>query len=110
MPIPIPEIIQTPPIPAKIFDILWIYNLSIFCPNTSRGTVKISCLPMSSSTGELGTSEQLITIQTDDLFQAVHQVPEVAVAFQAVINSVAPLREWIAARNAPPEPTPESPT
>jgi hypothetical protein len=103
MPIPIPEIIETPMIPAKTFDILWIYNLSIFCPTTSKGTVKISCLPMSSATGELGTHEQLITVQTDDLFQAVSQVPEIAIAFQAVINSVAPLQAWLAAKNTPSE-------
>lgn len=107
MPIPIPEIIQTPPIPAKTFDILWIYNLAIFCPTTSKGSVKIACLPMSSSTGELGSHDQMITVQTDELFEAVQAVPEVAIAFQAVINSVAPLQEWLAAKNAPPTPEPE---
>jgi len=59
MPIPIPEIIQTPLIPAKTFDILWIYNLAIFCPSTTNGTVKIACLPMSSATGELGSTNFL---------------------------------------------------
>jgi|GEM_PF-2020342 len=109
MPIPIPEIIQTPLIPAKTFDILWIYNLAIFCPSTTNGTVKIACLPMSSATGELGSTNLMQMVQTDDLFSAVSEVPEVAIAFQAVINAVAPLQAWIDAKNSPPtpEPTPE---
>jgi len=39
----------------------------------------------------------------------VSEVPEVAIAFQAVINAVAPLQAWIDAKNSPPtpEPTPE---
>jgi hypothetical protein len=109
MPIPIQEPIQTPVIPSKLFDILWIYHLAIHCPTTSRGSVQISCLPMSSSTGDLGSSSLLQTVQTDELFLAVQQVPEVAIAFQSVINAVAPLQAWVNARNNPVivEPTPE---
>lgn len=109
MPIPAKNPIQLNPIPAKVLDILWIYNLSIHCPSTSNGTVKIACLPMSSATGELGPINLMQMVQTDDLFSAVNEVPEVAAAFQAVINAVAPLQAWINAKNSPltPEPTPE---
>jgi hypothetical protein len=104
MPIPLPEIIQTPAIPQKSFDILWIYNLAINCPTTTRGTVRISCLPMSSTTGELADLSLMQNIHTSRLFEAVQAVPEVAAAFQAVIDAIVPLQEWIASTNSPQEP------
>jgi hypothetical protein len=68
---------------------------------------------MSSSTGELADLSLLQTVRTDELFLAVQQVPAVAAAFQAVIDSVAPLQDWIAARNTPiisePDPIVEEP-
>jgi hypothetical protein len=40
-------------------------------------------------------------VYTDQLWQAINEVPEVAVAFQAVIDCVGPLRTWIEAQNQP---------
>jgi hypothetical protein len=72
--------------------------------------VQIQLLPFDPTVPKIGPGELLENIETDRLWDAVAEVPEVAAAMQSVLDAVEPLRAWIAAQNAPqPEPEPEDP-
>jgi outer membrane biosynthesis protein TonB len=91
----------------KLFPHQWIYNLSCHCPTLTQGRIFIELLPYDADTKEFGPSSGLEVLTTDKFWEAINEVPEVANAFAAVINSVEPLRAWIKVKNTPPpDPTP----
>ena len=99
--------IVIPAIPEKTFSEQWVYNLNVHAPTPTTGYVNIELLPYNGDTQEIGAGSLMQPVRTDKLWQAVNEVPEVAIAFQAVIDSVEPLRAWIEALNNPvvePEP------
>ena len=101
--------IVIPAIPEKTFSEQWVYNLNVHAPTASTGFVNIELLPYNRDTQEIGAGSLMQPVRTDKLWQAINEVPEVAVAFQAVIDCVEPLRAWIEALNNPvvvPEPEP----
>lgn len=103
----------------KSFPHQWIYNLSCHCPSNTQGRISIELIPYNADTSEFGPSSGLEVVTTDALWEAINEVPEVAAAFTAVIDSVEPLRTWIKERaiasaippypisSPPPEPEPE---
>lgn len=66
-----------------------------------QGTVNISARYYNEETGEMAPvelgGEQ---IDTQELFVAIDEIPEMAQAFGAILAAAPKLREWIAARNA----------
>ena len=98
--------IVVPAVPKKIFTEQWVYNLVVHAPTLTTGNVRIELLPYDPTTQEIGPGTLNQPVYTDKLWEAVAAVPEVAIAFQAVIDCVAPLRTWIEAQNEP-VPTPE---
>jgi hypothetical protein len=108
MPIIPDQPIVVPPVPGETYTEQWIYNLVVHSPAINSGRVQIQLLPFDPVTPKIGPGELLENIETDRLWDAVAEVPEVAAAMQAVLDAVEPLRAWIAAQNAPqPEPEPE---
>lgn len=107
--IPLDNPVVVPATTQKQFDALWISQIVIrtLSPTdqSGGGLVHIEYLPMSSETFE--TLPQTQVISTDKLMLAASQVPEVAQAMGAILLSIDPLRQWIAAQNAPPAPEPE---
>jgi hypothetical protein len=102
-------------VPEKSFSDLWLYNINIHAPAVNSGRIFIEALPYNPDAQEIGPSSGLEVISTDQLFQAAYDVPEVGIAYQAIIDAIVPLREWIAAQNAPQPPpvvevVPEVPT
>ena len=93
--------IVVPAVPEKIFSEQWVYNLVVHAPTATSGNVRIELLPYDPVTKEIGPGTLNQPVYTDKLWEAVNAVPEVAVAFQAVIDCVGPLRTWIDAQNAP---------
>lgn len=91
-----PTIITTEPIPAKEFPHLWLYNILVHAPSVTTGSITIETLPYNSETQEIGSGSNMVSIQTDDLWKAVNEVPEVAQAMGAIFNAVEVLREWSA--------------
>jgi hypothetical protein len=79
----------------KSFPHQWIYNLSCNCPSISQGTISIELIPYNADTSEFGPSSGLEVVTTHSLWEAISEVPEVAAAFSAVIDSVEPLRAWV---------------
>lgn len=97
--IPSDQPVTIAPTPAKSFDSLWIYNLSFHAPTTDSGNMKAEFLPYNGKTKEIGPSEYLQTVSTDKLWEAVEAVPEVRVAFEAIIAAVGPLKAWVKAQS-----------
>lgn len=111
MPITNETLVVIPPTAEKSFPHQWIYNLSCHCPSTSQGRISIELIPYNATNSEFGPSSGVEVITTDAFWEAVNEVPEVATAFTAVIDSVEPLRTWVKNRAIasaiPPYPTPE---
>jgi hypothetical protein len=104
MPIPAQNPTTVPAVPEKSFSDLWLYNINIHSPAVNSGRIYIEALPYNPDVQEIGPSSGLEVISTDQLFQAAYDVPEVGIAYQAIIDAIVPLREWIAAQNAPQPP------
>jgi hypothetical protein len=107
MPIIPEQPIVVPPVPGETFTEQWIYNLVVHSPAIDSGRVQIQLLPFDPSAPKIGPGELLENIETDRLWDAIAEVPEVAAAMQAVLAAVGPLRAWIAAQ-VEPELEPES--
>ena len=101
MAIPAQNPTTVPAVPEKSFSDLWLYNINIHAPAVNSGRIFIEALPYNPDAQEIGPSSGLEVISTDQLFQAAYDVPEVGIAYQAIINAIVPLREWIAAQNVP---------
>ena len=120
MPITNETPVVIPPTAEKSFPHQWIYNLSCHCPSNTQGRISIELIPYNADTSEFGPSSGLEVVTTDALWEAINEVPEVAAAFTAVIDSVEPLRTWVKNRAIataippypisppPPEPEPET--
>ena len=100
MAIPAQNPTNIPAVPEKSFFDLWLYNINIHAPAVNSGLIYIEALPYNPDIQEIGPSSGLEVISTDSLFQAAYDVPEVGIAYQAIINAIVPLREWIAMQNA----------
>jgi hypothetical protein len=109
MPIPAQNPTTVPAVSAKSFPDLWLYNINIHAPAINTGRIYIEALPYNPDIQEIGPASGLEVITTDALFEAAYDVPEVGAAYQAIIDAIVPLREWIATRNNPvtPEVLPE---
>jgi hypothetical protein len=108
MPITPDQPIVVPAIPAETYTEQWIYNLVVHSPAINSGRVQIQLLPFDPAAPKIGPGDLLENIETDRLWDAVAEVPEVAAAMQAVLAAVPALKAWIATQNAPvPEPEPE---
>jgi len=109
MPIIPDQPIVVPAVPAETYTEQWIYNLVVHSPAINSGRVQIQLLPFDPTVPKIGPGELLENIETDRLWDAVAEVPEVAAAMQAVLAAVGPLRDWIAAQVEPePESEPEA--
>ena len=107
MPIIPDQPIVVPPVPGETYTEQWIYNLVVHSPAINSGRVQIQLLPFDPTAPKIGPGELLENIETDRLWDAVAEVPEVAAAMQAVLAAVGPLRAWIAAQSVVPEPEAE---
>lgn len=100
MPIKSDTPLEIPASQKKVFDELFIYNLNVHAPSTTTGKIKIEMLPFNSKTGELGPNSSLFVLQTTDLWKCISEVPEVQIAFGAIINAIPAVKAWIAEQEA----------
>ena len=89
------EPVVIPAVEQKTFDAQWIYNLVVHAPTLTTGRVAVELLPYNSQTHELGPGEFIESFTTDKLWQAVAEVPEMAVALGAIISAVPAMKNWI---------------
>lgn len=106
MPISNPNPLVIPSTLEQSFSDLWLYNIIIHAPSATSGRVCIETLPYNGDTQEIGSGQYMVPIQTDQLWKAADEVPEVAAAMAAIFAAVEPLRAWIDTNNTvlPPSP------
>jgi hypothetical protein len=92
--------VTIPAIQEKTFEELFIYNLIVHAPAIDAGRIRIELLPFNGQTGELGPFENLQTLETNELWKIVAEVPEVQMAFGAIINAIPAVKNWIKAEEA----------
>ena len=105
MPIENDTTVTIPAVPAveeKTYPHLWLTDIHIQAANTANGLVNIQAVPYDGNTGDVAKDVTPDVISSDNLWGAVQEVPEVALAMQAIFDAVEPLKAWIAA-NAPAE-------
>lgn len=98
MPILSDTLLEIPATKKKVFNELFIYNLVVHAPSASTGKIRIELLPFDSKTGDLGPSENMLTVETNDLWECVAEVPEVQTAFGAIIAAIPAVKTWVAAQ------------
>ena len=99
MPIANPNPVTVPSTPEVVYPYIWLYNIIVHAPSTTTGRITIETLPYNGDSQAIGSGEYIQTIQTDQLWKAVAEVPEVAQAMQAIIDAVVPLKNWIDLQN-----------
>ncbi len=83
-------------VPEKSFPHLWLTDINVQAKTTTLGSLNIEAVPYNGETGEVADNTAVDTIYTENLWLAVQEVPEVALAMQAIFNAVEPLKAWIA--------------
>ncbi len=91
--ITIPEV---PAVPEKTYPHLWLTDIKVEAKTNTQGSLKIKHVPYNGDTGEVAVGGVIGSVNTDDLWTAVAEVPEVALAMQAIFDAVEPLKTWIA--------------
>lgn len=89
----------TPSVTEKTFEDQWIYNLSVMVPTTNSGRISIELLPYNSQTREICLGSGMEIVTTDNLWDAVQDVPEVQAAMSIILSAVPALRSWVHQRN-----------
>jgi hypothetical protein len=96
MPITSDTPLEIPATKKKVYDQLFIYNLVVHAPSASTGKIRIELLPFNATTGDLGPSANMLTLETNDLWKCVAEVPEVQQAFGAIIAAIPAVKTWVA--------------
>jgi len=110
MPITLDTPVVKEAIASKNFPIMWIYNLLFHCPSPTVtqetgiegedpilvGRLMLEAFPMADD-GELHTDGK-ITIDTNELYAVIANVPEAATAFTAILAAVKPVQAYLESR------------
>lgn len=108
MPIPSPSPVIIPPnIEEKIFNDLWVLGMRVKAPSPTTGSILFEVCPYDSISGEI--LPNLASREYVNLWEAVAEIPEVALAMQSVFDSIPAVLAWIEAKKNPPEPIIEDP-
>lgn len=84
----------------KEFPHEWVGLFQVSAPSLTNGRAKFELLPYNSDTKEIGEGKFVETIDVDDLFKCVTEVPEAAQAYGAILAAIAPVRAWVEAEKA----------
>ena len=102
-----PTPIVIPPTPQQEFPHLWISDIVVHAPTVDKGFIHIETKPYNQETKAIGADDFRSIIRTDDLWAAVHEVPEVAQAMFAIFAAVDPLRAWLESKKPVVQPVTE---
>lgn len=91
--------IVIPATEEKTFPHLWLKNIHIHSDSLTKGMIMISASPYNSSTKEIGDGV-VKNIHVMNLWKAVDEVPEVALAMNAILEAIEPLEAWNQAQQA----------
>ena len=121
-PIPRNEPFVIPARPEETFDSVWLRSINIYAPEinasgNNQGNINIEMLPYDSTNDKIwstadneGVEYLNVPSRTNGrktFWDAVNEVPEVAIAMNSIIEAIPALRTW--ANTPPPEPEPPTP-
>ena len=121
-PIPRNEPFVIPARPEETFDSVWLRSINIYAPQinasgNNQGSINIEMLPYDSSNDKIWSTAdnegvEYLNIPSrvngrKSFWDAVNEVPEVAIAMNSIIEAIPALRTW--ANTPPPEPEPPTP-
>ena len=121
-PIPRDEPFVIPARPEETFDSVWLRSINIYAPEinasgNSQGSINIEMLPYDSSNDKIWSTADNEGVEylnvpsrvngRKSFWDAVNEVPEVAIAMNSIIEAIPALRTW--ANTPPPEPEPPTP-
>jgi hypothetical protein len=96
-----PTPIETPAVPAKVYDRLHVYTLSAIQPTADTGSITVELLPATAD-GDLAPGslvQRMSAPLTPDILAAV---PELAAAFGAVLAAIPATQAYLAAQEETP--------
>ena len=96
-PVIVPAVSATPELE---YDQLWLTNIVIEARDQTVGQISIQAVPYSTTSGAFADTNEVLLIQTDELWTAVAEVSSVGIAMDAIFTATTDLRTWIAARNS----------
>ena len=96
-PVIVPAVSATP---EQEYDQLWLTNIVIEARDQTVGQISIQAVPYSTLSGAFADTNEVLLIQTDELWTAVAEVSSVGIAMDAIFTATTDLRTWIAARNS----------
>jgi len=88
-----PNPITTEPVPAKVYDRLYVSSLTATQSKEHGGYIGVELLPMTAN-GELAPRENMQRISCH-LEPAMDEVPELAAAFAAVLAAIPATKAWL---------------
>ena len=94
-PVIVPAVSATP---EQEYDQLWLTNIVIEARDQTVGQISIQAVPYSTLSGAFADTNEVLLIQTDELWTAVAEVSSVGIAMDAIFTATTDLRTWIAAR------------
>ena len=95
-PVIVPAVSATPELE---YDQLWLTNIVIEARDQTVGQISIQAVPYSTLSGAFADTNEVLLIQTDELWTAVAEVSSVGIAMDAIFTATTDLRTWIASRN-----------
>ena len=95
-PVIVPAVSATPELE---YDQLWLTNIVIEARDHTVGQISIQAVPYSTTSGTFADTNEVLLIQTDELWTAVAEVSSVGIAMDAIFTATTDLRTWIASRN-----------
>lgn len=99
MPIPSPSPLTVPAVAEKTFPHLWISEFRAVSPDSSSGSVKFKVTPYDDVSDEIADDDHSTSFSVP-LWELVAEVPEAALAMQAVFDAYPAIRAWHEARLA----------
>jgi len=110
-PIPRDEPFVVPAKPEETFDSVWLRSINIYVPNTAEadpmgGSVDIEMIPYDAEGAEYIRVPNRNRELKGPFWQMINEVPEAAIAMNAIIAAIPAIRAWTQ-EEQPPEPPPE---
>jgi hypothetical protein len=99
MNIPSPSPLVFPATPEVVFPHLWIKRLLLESKAIDDGKMEAEFLPYNSDTKRIAPENFVQKMSTDDLWDAINEVPEVGAAYAAILECVPPMMAWLKERN-----------
>lgn len=100
--IPLDEPVVVPEVAARTYSLVWLRALHVSTIpadiGTGAGSIEITICPMAADGSGDILSEAREVIQTDEMWLAISQVPEVAQAIGANLAAAIALKAWVKAR------------